>query len=468
MPRYYIEKKYEKSKVIEVVLEVEDSNYSLDVCIKACKILSTLSALALQSRNNEILVDFLDDGACEMLLMLLNKFSMQSSEICTYVCQIICNLCYYSIELREFLGEIDACSLVVFATSLHIGDSGVSEYGSLAMYLLGHNNITNSLKLAESNACEVLTQTGNFGFNVSNERSSYIATYVCLALSLLCEANNSSTLIDCGVDELVISLMKVHLENKKFTSAGIRLICSLASLNPEHRQLLGKLEACQLILDVITKNDRTTFLQDCCETIMHLSSDNKMNCLKLSQMDACGKILVCLDNQLYNHEFGAEVCSGGVRNLLTYGGQSVYNDTIKKLKQYNAIDIFHKTQINSKTSYRAKENINHIIECLNSISSPVIASTKKTASLHKMIDNYNNNTTHSDTAVVTTEETSDEDLSHDEPVIQLVQPLSAETREYIEFRKLTTSSLENESDDDDPSNLMKTHASKTKSGVYEI
>ena len=104
---------------------------------------------------------------------------------------------------------LDACEFIVHAASMHIGDTDVSEYSSLAILVLACNNNSNSYKLSQAGVCDIIAQIGNFGFNVRNERSSSIARNVCYAIAQLTEAMNSSKLLDAGVCELVCELFKV-------------------------------------------------------------------------------------------------------------------------------------------------------------------------------------------------------------------------------------------------------------------
>ena len=92
---------------------------------------------------------------------------------------------------------------------MHIGDSDMSEYSSLAILVLACNNNSNSYKLSQAGVCGIIAQIGNFGFNIRNERSSAIARNVCYAIAQLTEAMNSSQLLDAGVCELVCELLKV-------------------------------------------------------------------------------------------------------------------------------------------------------------------------------------------------------------------------------------------------------------------
>eukprot|EP01037_Dinobryon_pediforme_P039721 gene39721-48483_t len=182
MPKCKVEKEFERKRAADIIKAVQAQNYSLSICEWGCRAFVSVTGIAMQNQNTDSMADFLDDGGCEALIEIMNKY--------------------------EFLGEIGACELAVFATSMHIGDPLVSEYGSGAIGLLAKENISNSLRLAESGACDVISQVANFGFALRQENACDVATNVCFAFAQLSEAQNATQLLDCGAPALVVQLMK--------------------------------------------------------------------------------------------------------------------------------------------------------------------------------------------------------------------------------------------------------------------
>lgn len=308
-----------------------------------------------------------------MLALVLNKYGASDATICSYICQCICNMSYCSRELRESFVEIGVCELLVFVLSIHVGDPDISEFGTCAICILAFNSFANVRRFAEGKAYDCLSQIGNFGFNLNSERSSIVASYVCLAFSLLSEAFYSPKLIDCGADELVIALIKVHrraanvLVSKcdNLLPYGVRCICSLASLNGDHREILGKLGVCDLIVDILKKDMNTLstmIIKDAVEAIMHLSLSGN-NSRRLRDNKVCSLIVDMLDNKLLSCDFGAEVCTGAIWNLVSKGCYT--KDHIFQLEDCSAIAVLRKAEMSPKTSFKAKENIFHIMETIS-------------------------------------------------------------------------------------------------------
>ena len=271
MPKCKVEKEFERKRAADIIKAVQAQNYSLSICEWGCRAFVSVTGIAMQNQNTDSMADFLDDGGCEALIEIMNKYVAISEKIASYACLTICILSWSLRDMKEFLGEIGACELAVFATSMHIGDPLVSEYGSGAIGLLAKENISNSLRLAESGACDVISQVANFGFALRQENACDVATNVCFAFAQLSEAQNASQLLDCGAPALVVQLMKVHIENKDFLPAAVKAICALSSLNGKHREEIGRVGGCELLVQVINLSSlEVCVIQEGCEAIMHV------------------------------------------------------------------------------------------------------------------------------------------------------------------------------------------------------
>eukprot|EP00600_Ochromonadales_sp_CCMP1393_P013007 CAMPEP_0174997262 /NCGR_PEP_ID=MMETSP0005-20121125/851_1 /TAXON_ID=420556 /ORGANISM="Ochromonas sp., Strain CCMP1393" /LENGTH=533 /DNA_ID=CAMNT_0016251759 /DNA_START=68 /DNA_END=1668 /DNA_ORIENTATION=- len=264
--------------------------------------------------------------------------------------------------MKEFLGEIGACETVVYGVSLHIGDALVSEHGSNAIGLLGRDNNLNSYRLAEANTCDIITQVGNFGFNLRHDRCLRVAMNVCYAIVPLCEAVNSNRLIESGACGLVVELIKFHMKDDMFASAAVKCLCALSSLNLILREELGRVGACEYVLDLIPLHrTRPAILQDAVETIMHLSL-NPNNTTVLGECGACEVLLESFRNTLVEFELGCEVCTGGMLNLATYGIAAKQNRF--RLIDAGAVEELYAVQTSHSTSIRTRENIAKLFQLL--------------------------------------------------------------------------------------------------------
>lgn len=296
------------------------------------------------------------------MTQLLGKYATQSRDISAHCCLAIFCLSYASSELKDFLGMLDACEFVVHAASMHIGDSDVSEYSSLAILILACNNNSNRYKLSQAGACDIIAQIGNFGFNIRNHRSSLIARNVCYAIAQLTEAMNATRLIEAGVCELVCELFKVHKDKITVVSAAIKAICGLASLSFPFREALSRSSACSLIIENIPKyDDKIDMIQEACEAMMHLSL-NPSNSVILGSVGGCEVIVKYLDKKLMEHPMGVDVCCGALLNLVTYGETAKKNRL--KILNAGAVDHIRRALASTKASYRARESALQLLEIL--------------------------------------------------------------------------------------------------------
>jgi hypothetical protein len=362
VPKCAIEKEFEKKRAYDVVFRMESEKYSIEVCEWGARGFASIAGLAMHTQNAESFADFLDDGGCEALVQIMNKYAESSEVVAAYGCLAISVLAWSLRELKEFLGEIGACEIVVFALSMHIGSPLVSEYGTRAVGILAQSNISNSFRIAEAGACDALAQAGNFGFNLRHDRCVEIATNVCLGFAELSEAANCSRLLDCGATALVVELTRFHHKQEDFARSSIKAICALSSLNAIHREELGRCAVCPLVVKMLYLHEITSLILEGCEAIMHLSlSPNNANIL--GENGGCEVVVNMLRTKLFNVEMGAEVCTGAMLNLATYGENARINR--EKFIQVNAIELLRKTQFSSKASYKARENIVSLLDLLS-------------------------------------------------------------------------------------------------------
>lgn len=272
MPRCKVEKEFERLKAVNIVQKIKDADYSLIVCEWALRAFVSLTASAMHNQNTDAMADFLDGGGCEILIEIMDKYSAANESIASFGCLTVAILSWSLRDMKEFLGEIGACEVVVFATSMHIGHHLVSEYGSGAIALLAKENISNSWRLAEAGACDVISQVANYGFCMRQENCVEVASNVCFAFAQLSEAKNAGQLLECGAPSLVAELLKMHLNKISFLHPAIKSLCALASLNPKHREELGKVGACELVVKAVEcAGSEVSIVQEACEAIMHVS-----------------------------------------------------------------------------------------------------------------------------------------------------------------------------------------------------
>jgi hypothetical protein len=109
-------------------------------------------------------------------------------------------------------------------------------------------------------------------------------------------------------------------------------------------------------------HENRALLRDSVEILMHLSL-NPNNAVRLNVRSACGSILKALENHLIEYEFGVEVCSGAILNLITYGSNTSSAKT--NLLESNGFEVLQKAKSSTRASARARESIVRITELLN-------------------------------------------------------------------------------------------------------
>ena len=173
---------------------------------------------------------------------------------------------------------------------------------------MARENISNSYKIAEANACDVLSQVGNFGLNIRDPRCVLVAANVCLSFSELCEASNAIQLLDCGAPALVVLLLRLHIADLYFAYAAVRALCGLSSLHVKLREEVGRCDGCRQVVDVLQHHHANiSVVQLACEAIMHLSL-SPSNTAHLSEAGACACVVDAFKTKLMENDFGAEVC----------------------------------------------------------------------------------------------------------------------------------------------------------------
>lgn len=339
---------------------VEECKSSLSIAEWACNSFAKFTSEAVMKRNTEAMAKLLDDGICECLVSTMNTHVASSLEVAIKGCQALNDLSWTSRELREFLGELGACECVVFALTMHIGNPEVSEYGTSTIINLSKDNISNSFRLASCGACEVIVQTGNFGFNLRHPKCTIVAANVCNAIYNLCEAVNQPKLAECGACEFVSSLLKFHMETYDVAVAATRSICGLASLTVDNREVLGKVGACRLIVSAMNHHpEALPILEHCCEAVMHLSLSPN-NTKHLLAASACDAVYRALNIHLMEVEFGAEICCGAMLNLVTYG--TAAKENCVQLYKLGAPLLMERVQVSTHASHRARENAQQLLQ----------------------------------------------------------------------------------------------------------
>lgn len=86
---------------------------------------------------------------------------------------------------------------------------------------------------------------------------------------------------------------------------------------------------------------------------MHLALSPN-NTERLQHAGGCEGLVKALDTHLLEREFGAEICCGGMVNLVTYGLSAPTN--ILRLRQSGAILVMQRVQSSSRASQRAREH----------------------------------------------------------------------------------------------------------------
>jgi hypothetical protein len=429
-PQFYLDKDFERKRAYDVVVAMDDKKYSKEICEWGVKGFASIASFAMTTQNAESMADFLDDGGCESLLNLMNRHGEESSVVAAFGCMTIAILAWSLRELKEFLGEIGACEVIVYVMSIHIGEPEVSEYGAHAVGILANNNISNSYRLSECDACDILAQIGNFGFNLRHEKCVVVAKNVCYAFAQLAEAVNARKMMECGASTLICHLTKLHYKNEEFAVAAIHAICALASLNPFHREELGKNSMCKMIVDMINLHcDNSSLVAEGCESIMHLSLSPN-NADKLSENHGC-ELIVNLFRKMVDVEFGTEICTGCLLHFCTYGVLAKKNRAY--LLANNCIELLKNAQFSTKASYKARENISSLLDLLsnemsmNADSNQVNSSQtiiNATSSSSSSNNYYNKDSTHLISVI------------HGSEMKGSTVPLHVEVREILEYDSL--------------------------------
>jgi hypothetical protein len=476
-PPTFIDKEFERKRAYDIVIAMEEKSHSLQICEWGIKGFASIASLAMIQQNAESMADFLDDGGCEALLNIMNRYGEESILVAAYGCLTIAILAWSLRELKEFLGEIGGCEVVCYVSSLHIGNAEVSEYGSLVIGVLADNNIANSYRLSEATACDVLSQLGNYGFNLRHDRCCVIAKNVCYAFAQLAEAVNAKRLMECGSSSLISHLTKLHFKNEDFSVAAVHCLCALASLNPFHREELGKNGICKLLVDILQLHcENIALVKEGCETIMHLSLSPN-NADKLSDHDAIELILYLFARIMMENDFGTEICSGCLLHFATYGSNAKKNriklvmtslsapafssssfstssSSNNSSNNNNIFELLKTAQFSSKASFKARENILALQEVLNkeiSLHPDLLRSSSASSSStsSNIVSNVNNSNTPSGSGGLASSRSGSfsQTPSNSSHLVSVIHgsemkgstvPLHVEVREIIEYDSFRT------------------------------
>lgn len=362
LPKVYQDKNLSKKSVSEIINKIEDDNYSVTACEWGAIALAAVVSSSMLTKNNEEFADFLHDGGCELIEKML-KLHAYEPIITAYLCLTISILAWSNKDMNDYLGEIGICEALINAISLNIGDAAISDYGSSAIFLLARNNSNNSYVLIEAGACELLSQIGCFGLNMQSELAESVAINICYSISYLSEAYSSQKLYDSGVSSLVCLLCEYHFKSKPFSEAMLKSVCSLASLNDNHREVIGKSNMCSYLLQIIELfPNNTNIIIDCCEAIMHLTllptNCDRFNTMKNSV--CCIKLIKLMDKKLKNVKYGVDIVTEALYNLSIYGDK-IY-EAREIMKEYNIIEILKSAQFSSNVSLRARELIFQLLK----------------------------------------------------------------------------------------------------------
>ncbi|CAK9252490.1 unnamed protein product [Sphagnum jensenii] len=314
------------------------------------------------------MAEFLDDGACEIVMNAMNKHCSLSEAITAYCCATVSHLAWSSVEMREFLGELGCCEIIVCCMAFHIGDPKVSEYGSGAVVNLSHENIENSYRLAAAGAIEIMAQLGNFGFNLRNSQSSIVASNTCLALAQMAEALNANKLLECGACELVLNLLKVHRKVDRVVESAVLALCAVASVSTKLRCILGDIDCCEVIVKILKRYDYIpTVTFKACETILHLSV-SPGNIHKLIKAHAIDVMMVAFESRMIDTSVGCEICLGTFLNFCKYSTEEDIDKITYKLINMSISDLIRSMKSSNNMSKRCTELGNELLVILGVIS----------------------------------------------------------------------------------------------------
>lgn len=128
--------------------------------------------------------------------------------------------------------------------------------------------------------------------------------------------------------------------------------------------------ACELVAQALgLHRGNIDLLRDCIEIIMHLcmSPNNSTKFLKTKVHEV---IIEAMGAYLMEVEFGVEVCSGALLNLITYG----HDITHAKMQLLGAgvVSVLVRAKGSTRASYRARESANRILgdQLLHEIHTP--------------------------------------------------------------------------------------------------
>jgi len=173
---------------------------------------------------------------------------------------------------------------------------------------------------------------------------------------------NASKLLDAGACELVIALARVHSEDESVMACALRALCGLSSLTSEIRECLGASGAVNVVVECMQLHKSTESVRDCVEIIMHLTLSPN-NSVKFTRLKVYESILTALGEELLEVEFGVEICTGSLLNLITYGDS--VRETKKEYKRLGALPILTRAKGSTRASYKARENIGLIIDLVH-------------------------------------------------------------------------------------------------------
>lgn len=361
IPFFLNEKEFNKKKASEVVSEIEAGSQSLSICEYGMRAFANVANIALKAQNTGLMTDYLDGEACDLLVTILSTFGEESQTIAAYGCAAIYFLSQCAVEFRELFGEVSACEVICFVLSMHVGVAEVSEFGCGAVAHLA-THLGNSCRLVDSGVFDLLAQAGNFGFNIRHTKCASVAANVCLALGELATPTNTAKLVECGGSEIVVELLRLHLDIDNVAKASIKALCSIAESNPQLRESLGSLGCCELLLKAMRQYCKSApIVQDACAVVMHLSL-SPSNAQKLGQNGACELVVGALRDTLMDSKFGADICCSAMVNLVTVGSTTIENRD--RLLAAGAATQVHRVQMNMKASTRAKEHAQQILNVL--------------------------------------------------------------------------------------------------------
>lgn len=364
MPQCEINKSLQSSRATDVSRDLEFNGFSLAACRSGLESLISITGSAMQNQNADAMADFLDDGGCELVLKILHLHGELNEDIAANCCRVLSILAWSLPEMKEFLGEIGACEIVSYTAFTHIGSPLVSEHATAAIAYLSFENSVNGVRFADAGACDILIQMGNFGFNLRHDRCVNVAINVCYAIPAFCNETNASQLMESGACALVSELLKLHMKSNEFIAAGIKAISALAGVNNSLREELGKVEACEHIMDAIALYQASDIRLIVVEAIMRLSFF-PMNTAMLGECGAC-EVLVESLSRLIESPKGLEYCIVSMKNLATNG----FSEKQNRLRFLNAGALDELRVIRSKADINSSLSsvLNSVMEVLSSSS----------------------------------------------------------------------------------------------------